>query len=79
MTQIPKDIAQETFKETIDFIKAASPNHNIFIKKREYYDGVTKFSYVFRKIADRDAQRLELIRTLKRSGYISYYNQRDKT
>lgn len=76
---IPDSINHETFKETIYFIPTGDEERISWVKIRQYDTGRKGYFYYHRKLAEKEEERIELIRNIDLQNYDMYYRQRDKT
>lgn len=76
--KFPAHIKHETFKETTYFIHTGKKNTRSWIKIRQYDNGRKGYFYYFRKLAEKEEERIELIRNIDLQNYGMYFRQRDK-
>lgn len=75
---IPESIQHETFRETVYFLKTKKKEIRSWVKVRQYDNGRKGYYYYHRKLADKEEERIEVIRNIDLNNFDVYYRMRDK-
>lgn len=75
---IPESMEHETFKETTYFLYTKKKDVRSWVKVRQYENGRKGYYYYHRKLAEKEEERIELIRNINLDAFDVYYRMRDK-